>query len=93
MASKCCGQIAVENVLPLNLQDCRGNPITKLIRNTKTLSDVNSNLLLTAIERPNLFSLTLEFLNQLILLKDLMLVAHLANHLLESFLSYGATIL
>lgn len=83
---------AVENVLPLILQDCRGNPITKLIRNTKTLSSVNSDLLLTAIERPNLFSLTLEFLNQLILLKDLMLVSHLANHLLESFLSYDATI-
>lgn len=79
--------IAIEYVVPLILQDCRGNPITKLIRNTKTLSDVNSDLILTAIERPNL-----EFLNQLILLKDLMLVAHLANHLLESFLSYGGTI-
>lgn len=79
--------IAIENVPPLILQDCRGNPITKLIRNTKTLSDVSSDLILTAIERPNL-----EFLNQLILLKDLVLVAHLPNHLSESFLSYGATI-
>lgn len=79
--------IAIEYVVPLILQDCRGNPITKLIRNTKTLSDVNSDLILTAIERTNL-----EFLNQLILLKDLMVVAHLANQLLESFLSYGATI-
>lgn len=79
--------IAIEYVVPLILQDCRGNPITKLIRNTKTLSDVNSDLILTAIERPNL-----EFLNQLIFLKDLMVVAHLANHLLESFLSYGGTI-
>lgn len=84
--------IAIENVLPLILQDCRGNTITKLIRNNKTLSDVNSDLILTAIERLNLLSLTLEFLNQFILLKDLMLVAHLANHLLERFLSYGATI-